>query len=430
MAGGKALLPSGQPGLSLAELALIRSGKQKTVFIASEKTYTPIESHLKDSDVTCGKRFSVIPETLSIAKIDHETLLPLKEVSGGNYSDDEAFAPGGHGSFLLEFGSRGILQDWYNEGIRFLSFCNIDNPLGRIPIEFVTYAAFSGLPCITLAVSREPRDCKGGHFCRRVINYRNDVPATRESSERPDGDTEFENYNTYPLFNTNISLVNLAALIEWYQEVEKYGVDLPTLFNVKSTTKGAKVAQLELPLAFVLASVRNDHMPRSPLTSFFGAGLVDLANEMLRPPMGSESVRIVHVDRNFFAPQKTTAGTLKHWSNIYSLDCKNGEMTLDTLYGQDPEVDLDKKYYGDYKSFAERIGLKALDLKGCQTLQIEGNIRFTDREDDTRLQIHGNVTLIGPDDPETIVTFPHDIAVLSNCIYYYDTKLEKWILSS
>jgi UTP--glucose-1-phosphate uridylyltransferase len=88
-----------------------------------------------------------------------------------------------------------------------------------------------------------------------------------------------------------------------------------------------------------------------------------------------DGARALDVPRARFAPVKTTSDLLALRSDVYELhdDCR---VTLAAQRSAPPYVDLDDAYFKLIRDFEERFPKGPPSLVACDSLEVEGDVRF------------------------------------------------------
>ena len=113
-----------------------------------------------------------------------------------NAPDSLALSPNGHGGTLLALKRSGALEEMKQEGVEFLSYFQVDNPLA--PFTDVLFLGLHALEKSDMSARMLPKTNafeKLGNFCvcngrLQIIEY-SDLPAELAESTNPDGTLRF-----------------------------------------------------------------------------------------------------------------------------------------------------------------------------------------------------------------------------------------------
>lgn len=261
----------------------------------------------------------------------------------GNASE-LGWCPPGHGDIYTALQTSGMLQKLIEQGYQYLFVSNADNLGAVMDEQILGYFAESNLPFLMEVADRTEADSKGGHLARR----KDGRLVLREIAQCPPEELEnFSNIRNYSYFNTNnlwIHLPALQAALQKHQQVLK----LPLIRNSKTLdprdATSPKVYQLETAMG-------------AAIEVFEGAGAL-------------------RVPRTRFAPVKLSSDLLALWSDAYVLTPDSRLVANPkNKYGL-PVVKLDNAYYKFVDALQERFPAGAPSLKDCETLKVEGDVKF------------------------------------------------------
>jgi len=255
--------------------------------------------------------------------------------------------PPGHGDVYTALLTSGKLQKFLDQGIIYAFISNSDNLGARLDESLLGYFAKNQFPFMMEVALKTPADLKGGHVAR----HKNGRLILREAAQCPKDELDaFQDIRRYRYFNTNNIWINLKALKALFDEHKM--LNLPLILNPKTLDP------------------RDDTSPPVyQLESAMGAA-ISLFD-------GAAAVR---VPRNRFFPVKTCNDLLAVRSDCFVY-------TEDQSLQMNPEreklgwtdvvkVKLDPIYYGKIDGLDERFGDGVPSLVDCDSLIIEGNVRF------------------------------------------------------
>jgi len=251
--------------------------------------------------------------------------------------------PPGHGDIYTALYTSGTLQNLIDDNIIFAFISNSDN-LGATMDEFLLgYFSENKFPFMMEVAERTPADLKGGHLAR----HRNGRFILREAAQCPNDELNaFRDLRCYGLFNTNniwINLIYLKDLIEKNKIIR-----LPMMCNPKTLDP------------------RNEESPTVyQIETAMGAAISLF-----------EDAAAIKVSRSRFFPVKKCNDLLAVRSDCFPLT-KENNLTLNPKRKSDTiKINLDPKYYGKFDLFDERFTEGVPSLVDCESLTIEGDVRF------------------------------------------------------
>ncbi|MDR1113668.1 MAG: UTP--glucose-1-phosphate uridylyltransferase [Candidatus Margulisbacteria bacterium] len=269
---------------------------------------------------------------------------------------DAGFNPSGTGGFYTSLLTEqranangeilNLLESLISDGNEWMFFSNGDNLGATVDPVILGYMIEHKSPFIMEVAERTPNDVKGGHLVYTMVEgeerltLREGGQVSPEDIDPRTGKTYGEDINRHKFFNTN----NL-----WYH--------LPTLLQILKQYDGV------LPLSLVL----NPKGELYQLETVIGT-IIDLIS-------GAGAV-VVGKDR--FAPVKKYDDLFLLWSDVYVLDAA-GNMSINPRRAQSllPVIKLDKNYFGDPKSFADRVDINnAPSMLNASSLTVIGDVSF------------------------------------------------------
>jgi UTP--glucose-1-phosphate uridylyltransferase len=258
-------------------------------------------------------------------------------------SPDLEWNPPGHGDIYSAIYTSGVLHILLNKGIEYAFISNSDNLGATMDESLLGYFSENRLPFMMEVVPRTPSDVKGGHIARHI----NGRLILRESAQCPQDEMDaFKDIKRYRFFNTNNIWINLKALEEL---IKKHNIiDLPIIKNQKTLDprdeNTPKVFQVETAMGAAISLFEGAAAIRVPTSRFFP---VKKCNDLLA----------IRSDRFVFS--------------------KNDNLILNPGIGSRTiTIALDPKYYGKIDSFDERFSEGIPSLIDCESLTIDGDVRF------------------------------------------------------
>lgn len=370
LAGPKSLLEvrEGQTFLSLivrqlAELEKRHDGQGRLLLMNSFSTSKSTMDYLAGVDGG-----SQVGEML-------QSMVPKMLVDGGepaSWPADESmeWCPPGHGDLYATLVGSGKLRELLDTGVRYAFISNSDNLGATLDPAMLTYFVASDAPMMMEVTQRTPADRKGGHLALRKSDGR---LILRESAQCPDADADaFQDIDRHRYFNTNNLWLRLDVL-------ERVMLDhggllpLPVMTNQKTIdprdANSPHVVQLETAMG-------------SAIECFDGA-------------------TAIVVDRDRFAPVKTTNDLLGLRSDAYGIDSDGAVRLAPERNGNPPVIDLDSKWFKLMDGFSERFPGPVPSLIGCESFTVRGNLRVPEA-----VTINGAVVLSHDTDDDMMVDVP------------------------
>jgi UDP-N-acetylglucosamine pyrophosphorylase len=259
---------------------------------------------------------------------------------------DLEWCPPGHGDLYASLAGSGLLRSLLDRGIRYLFVSNADNLGATVDSRLLRYFADSGLSFLMEVAERTAADRKGGHLARRQSTRR---LLLRESAQcPPDEEAQFQDIQRHRFFNTNNLWVRLDHLAE---ELERHqgAFPLPLITNAKTVDP------------------KNPSSPRVlQLEAAMGAAIECF-----------ERTAAMTVDRERFAPVKTTSDLLAVRSDAYAVTDDHRLVLAPTRAGRPPLIALDPEHYRLLHRFEEFFADGPPSLVHCDRLQVTGPVRFS-----------------------------------------------------
>lgn len=256
---------------------------------------------------------------------------------------DLEWNPPGHGDIYSAIYTSGVLNSLLKNGIEYAFISNSDNLGATMDESLLGYFSENRLPFMMEVVPRTPSDVKGGHIARHI----NGRLILRESAQCPQDEMDaFKDIKLYRFFNTNNIWINLKALEKL---IEKHNIiNLPIIKNQKTLDprdeNSPKVFQVETAMGAVISLFE-----------------------------GATAIR-VHTSR--FVPVKKCNDLLAIRSDRFVFSKEDNLILNPRISSQTIAIDLDQKYYGKIDLFDERFAEGIPSLIDCESLTIDGDVRF------------------------------------------------------
>jgi UTP--glucose-1-phosphate uridylyltransferase len=251
--------------------------------------------------------------------------------------------PPGHGDIYPAIYTSDMLKRLLDRGITYAFISNSDNLGATMDTALLGYFAANKLPFMMEVARRTPSDVKGGHIAR----YKDGRLTLREAAQCPQDELHaFQDINLYGFFNTNNIWINLEAL---QRLIEKHKtVQLPMIRNPKTLDprdeNSPEVYQVETAMG-------------AAISLFEGAAAIHVPETRFFPVKKCSDLLAIRSDRFVFSKEKT-----------FTLNPATGLQRI--------EIDLDPKYYGKIDLFNERFSDHVPSLIECESLTIQGDVRF------------------------------------------------------
>ncbi len=253
--------------------------------------------------------------------------------------------PPGHGDIYTALYTSGLLNTLLRRGRYYAFISNSDNLGATMDPSILGYMASNRLPFVMEVAQRTASDRKGGHLAKMRHTGR---LLLREVAQCPEEELEsFQDVQKFSYFNTNSLWIDLRELEQVL--FTKHMMPLDIIVNPKTLdprdSESPKVFQIETAMG-------------SAISAFDRAGTVC-------------------VPRSRFAPVKTTNDLLMVMSDCYLLSPEgNIEINHERKFPL-PYITLDSKYFKKIDDFSSRFPDGAPSLLECNSLNVEGDIRFS-----------------------------------------------------
>jgi UTP--glucose-1-phosphate uridylyltransferase len=256
---------------------------------------------------------------------------------------DLEWNPPGHGDIYSAIYTSGVLDRLLENGIEYAFISNSDNLGATMDESLLGYFSENRLPFMMEVVPRTPSDVKGGHIARHI----NGRLILRESAQCPKDEMDaFKDIKRYRFFNTNNIWLNLKSLKTLIKK--HHTINLPLIKNHKTldprNENSPKVFQVETAMG-------------AAISLFEGAAIVRVAPSRFSPVKKCNDLLAIRSDRFVFLEK----------DNLM-LNPKIGSRTITIV--------LDPKYYRKIDDFDERFSEGIPSLIDCDSLTIDGDVRF------------------------------------------------------
>jgi len=256
---------------------------------------------------------------------------------------DLEWNPPGHGDIYSAIYTSGVLNSLLYKGIEYAFISNSDNLGATMDESLLGYFSENRLPFMMEVAPRTPSDVKGGHIARHI----NGRLILRESAQCPQDEMDaFKDIKLYRFFNTNNIWINLKVLEKL---IEKHNtINLPIIKNQKTLDprdeNSPKVFQVETAMG-------------AAISLFEGATAIRVPTSRFVPVKKCNDLLAIRSDRFVFSKE----------DNLIL----NPRISSQTI-----AIDLDQKYYGKIDLFDERFAEGIPSLIDCESLTIDGDVRF------------------------------------------------------
>ena len=274
-----------------------------------------------------------------IPKVDAETLAPAKVPENPHLE----WCPPGHGDIYLALETSGMLRRLIDSGREVAFISNSDNLGAVLDPVLLGYFIDQRLRFMMEVADRTAMDRKGGHLARLASGRY----GLREIAQTPESDLKrFQDIERHRYFNTNNIWLHLPSL---ESAMQKEGfLALPMIRNRKPVDPRNR-----------------DSRPVYQLETAMGAAISVF-----------DAAGAIRVPRTRFTPVKSTSDLLAVRSDAYTLTDRfqlvpNPRRQLDPI-----QIDLDPAHYRLVDHFESRFPHGAPSLLACESLRIEGDVRF------------------------------------------------------
>jgi UTP--glucose-1-phosphate uridylyltransferase len=255
--------------------------------------------------------------------------------------------PPGHGDVYTALYASGLLGELLGKGVVYAFITNSDNLGARMNASLLGYFSEHDFPFMMEVAEKTPSDIKGGHLARlnsgRLI--------LREAAQCPEEEIDaFQDIQRYRYFNTNSIWINLKALKSLFDQSRT--IHLPLILNPKTLDPRDKsspqVYQIETAMGAAISLFDGATAVRVPRSRFFP---VKTCNDLLA--VRSDSFVVTQEEKLQINPQR------------------QANRRADTI-----KIKLDSRYYGKIDDLDKRFSQGPPSLVDCDSLTIEGDVRF------------------------------------------------------
>lgn len=339
LTGPKSLLEARQ-GKSFLSIIVERAAKtsMQLAFMNSFNTHRETEAALGEYDFS-PSHISFLQH--KFPKILQKDLCPATWLK----DPDLEWNPPGHGDIYSALYTSETLSELTEKGYEYAFISNCDNLGADMDNALLGYFAQKRFPFMMEVCRRTPADMKGGHIARK----KEGGLVLRESAQCPEEEMDaFQNIDRFRYFNTNNLWINLLYLDDMIKEKGK--VLLPMILNPKTLDprdkNTPKVFQVETAMGAAISLFEGSAAVEVPRTRFFP---VKKCNDLLI--LRSDCFKMTEDKNLVLNPERNQKNDL-------------------------PLVKLDEQYYKYIDAFNARFPEGPPSLIGCESLQIEGDIRF------------------------------------------------------
>lgn len=359
-------------GLTTAKSLLeVRDGKTFLEIIMAQSEKAGVKLAMMNSFSTHEDTLSAIsgmnPSEFPLTFLQHKFPKILqKDFTPATWprNPDLEWNPPGHGDIYTALFTSGMLQHLLDEGILYAFISNSDNLGATLDESLLGYFSENGFPFMMEVAERTPSDVKGGHLAR----HKNGRLILREAAQCPEDETDaFRDIRHYRFFNTNNLWINLKFLkniIETHKTVR-----LPMILNPKTLDPRDE----ESPPVFQVETAMG-----SAVSLFEGATAVKIPRTRFFPVKKCNDLLMVQSDYFLFSDGRLIL---------------NPDRKSDTL-----KISLDPVYYGKIDRFKERFGDGVPSLVDCESIAIEGDVRF-----EGNVTIRGNVLVKNTGETQAVI---------------------------
>jgi len=363
LTGPKSLLEviNGQSFLSLI-LRQAQSHALRLAFMNSFNTHAETLAALKQLN----------PNKSPLTFIQHKFPKILQKdfrPTDGSQCPNLEWNPPGHGDVYTALYASGLLEELLGKGVEYAFITNSDNLGARMNASLLGYFSKHGFPFMMEVAEKTPSDIKGGHLAR----HRNGRLILREAAQCPQEEIEaFQDIQRYRYFNTNSIWINLTALKTLFDTSGT--IRLPLIVNPKTLDPRDKssppVYQIETAMGAAISLFDGATAVRVPRSRFF-------------PVKTCSDLLAVRSDCFVYTPEDKLQVNPQRRSNHRADAIK---------------IKLDSLYYGKIDDLDERFSQGTPSLVDCDSLTIEGDVRF---EKDVKIQ--GSVTITNNNPTQAVI---------------------------
>jgi UTP--glucose-1-phosphate uridylyltransferase len=267
-------------------------------------------------------------------RISKDSLLPCpvhpdEDLSKGNWY------PPGHGDIFESMENSGLLDQLIAQGKEWIFVSNVDNLGATVDTTILNHLNASGAEFLMEVTDKTKADIKGG----TLIDYEDRVRLLEIAQVPSEHVDDFKSIKKFKIFNTNNLWISLKAIKRILADRE---MNLDVIVNVKTSSSGEKVIQLETAVGAAIKHFKGAHG--------------------------------INVPRSRFLPVKSTSDLFLVTSDLYALDHGQLRMSSKRLFATSPIVKLGDhfKKVNDYQNrFKGRPKILELDH-----LTVTGDVSF------------------------------------------------------
>uniref|UniRef100_A0A8W8IEJ5 UTP--glucose-1-phosphate uridylyltransferase n=1 Tax=Magallana gigas TaxID=29159 RepID=A0A8W8IEJ5_MAGGI len=336
-------------------------------------------------------------------RISRESLLPI--ATSFNTENIESWYPPGHGDVYQSIANSKLLDQFINDGKKYLFMSNIDNLGATVDLNILNFLLDPNTkqaPEFVMEVTNKTRaDVKGG----TLVEYDGKLRLLEIAQVPKDHVDEFKSVSKFKIFNTNNLWISLDAI---KRVVEDNTLHMEIIVNPKGGTLVEYDGKLRL---LEIAQVPKDHVDEfksvskfkifntnnlwisldaikrvvedntlhmeiivNPKTLDNGVNVVQLETAVGAAIKSFEGAIGINVPRRRFLPVKTTSDLLIVMSNLYSL--KTGALEMNPLRSF-PSVPLVKlgSHFSKVKDYLHRFA-SIPDMLELDHLTVSGDVTF------------------------------------------------------
>ncbi len=321
---------------------ILKQAETNAVTLAFMNSFNTHEETLAAISVLKPSEFPDIFQQHKFPKILREDLSPAVWPQ----NPELEWNPPGHGDVYTALWTSGKLQELLDKEIHYAFISNSDNLGAHLDASLLGYFVRHKFAFMMEVAKKTPADIKGGH----VAWHRNGRLILRETAQCPQEELgAFKDIRRYRYFNTNNIWINLKALKNLF-DTRKI-INLPVILNPKTLDPrdetSPQVYQIESAMGAAISLFDNAAAVQVPRSRFYP---VKTCNDLL----------VVRSDCFVFTPD-----------HILMINPARKGTRNDIA-----NVKLDPIYYGQINDLDKRFAEGVPSLVACDSLTIEGDIRF------------------------------------------------------
>jgi UTP--glucose-1-phosphate uridylyltransferase len=279
--------------------------------------------------------------------------------------------PPGHGDVYTALYTSGLMQQALNDGVTYAFISNSDNLGADMDPALLGFFVENNFPFMMEVAEKTTADVKGGHLARQ----KNGRLILREIAQCPEEELPVcMDIKRYCFFNTNNIWVNLAFLKDLFKR-EK-AIHLPMILNPKTLDprdgSSPRVFQVETAMG-------------AAISLFEGAAAVKVPRSRFLPVKKCNDLMAVRSDCFEF---------VQNGASLRINPDRFRKGLPDTV-----EIHLDPRFYGKIDLFENRFNDGVPSLVDCDSLTIEGDVRF-----EADVTISGRIHIINRQNTQAVIT--------------------------